>query len=114
MSVEHDMILIRPVRSTYIDKHGYVRNLKPNVSHGAWVVRGTRESLAYRRKYSDLVQNESELPQALIDFVMHHNRNEVYLSAAQLRDLGLSVPEIPTKGWGKWWFYFINDAGSYK
>lgn len=108
------MILIRPVRSQYIDKHGFGRHLKPDIRHGAWFVRGTRESLAYMRKYTDELADETDLPAALVELVNNYRVPEVYLSPADMRRYDYPVPEIPKSGWRRWWYLFTRDGGGFR
>lgn len=100
--------LIRPCRSSYMDKSGLRRWLKPHLAHGAWIIGpGTRQDLSYRRLHTDIEMPADEVPK-LQQFA---HRAGTWLSARDLREVGISVPTIPESGWRRWWWTFWNDDG---
>lgn len=105
--------LIRPCRSTYMDKHGMRRALKPNIVHGAWVVGpATRERLSHTRKYTDIEVPLHAMPLRLAAAADHNNITGTFFDADRLRKLGWPIPPVPLQGWRRAWWLFWQDAGA--
>lgn len=106
-----DIYLIRPCRSSYMDKGGLRRWLKPHLAHGAWIIGpGTRQDLSHRRLPGDIEVPADEVP-ALRKFA---HRAGAWINADDLREVGVSVPTIPRGGWRRrWWMLWNDDGGAW-